>query len=386
MSAPLAFASQQLVIYAGSFLFIAGIIGGPLVILVFLSLRTFRQSSCALYLAIMSSVNILHLFTGLLTFMMINGFMINWLNRSIFYCKFRLFLVQWCVLLSLTCMCFAVIDQFLATCFNPRWHRWSNIKVARYMIIGTIGVMILHGIPILIYNNHVFSPLTGRTYCVFTNTIYQKYFNTVYYLVLITALPLTVMTIVGLLAYRNVQQIAYRTVPLVRREQDKQLTTMVLVQVFSDVLFILPGFIFSCYSTIISVQAGSSLSIEFGFVSNIMGILYYWHFVVRIIFLDMPIITMSICIIAEPILHLCVCIKTIPSTIDLCFVHSSFQSMVSSKNHQQSNSAINMNKNSAFTFYFMKAEKIFFHLINRPIKKIKKNASLFSVAQLIITL
>jgi hypothetical protein len=42
------------------------------------------------------------------------------------------------------------------------------------------------------------------------------------------------------MAYRNVQQIAYRTVPLVRRQLDKQLTVMVLVQVVVNILTQLP--------------------------------------------------------------------------------------------------------------------------------------------------
>jgi hypothetical protein len=84
----LAFVSQQLVIYRGFFIFVAGLIGGPLVRIVFFGLQTFRQSSCAFYLTSMSIVNILHLFTGLLTFIMINGFGINWTNMSLFYCKF----------------------------------------------------------------------------------------------------------------------------------------------------------------------------------------------------------------------------------------------------------------------------------------------------------
>ena len=118
--AALAFVSRETVIYLGFSLFIAGIIGEPLVLLVFSSLRTFRQSSCAFYLIIISVVNIVHLFTGLFTFIMINGFGINWTIMSPFYCKFRPFLVQLCVLTSFTCICLATIDQFLATCSNPR--------------------------------------------------------------------------------------------------------------------------------------------------------------------------------------------------------------------------------------------------------------------------
>jgi hypothetical protein len=42
------------------------------------------------------------------------------------------------------------------------------------------------------------------------------------------------------LAYRNVQQIAYRTVPLVRRQLDKQITVMVLVQAVVNIFTLLP--------------------------------------------------------------------------------------------------------------------------------------------------
>ncbi|UJR38063.1 hypothetical protein I4U23_030744 [Adineta vaga] len=46
---------------------IAGLLGACLNIIVFLSLKTFRQSSCAFFLTIMSFVNIGQLLTGLLS-------------------------------------------------------------------------------------------------------------------------------------------------------------------------------------------------------------------------------------------------------------------------------------------------------------------------------
>ena len=130
MSSSLAFISQQTVIYVGFFVFIAGIIGEPLVLLVFLSLKTFRESSCAFYLTVMSFVNISHLFTGLLTFIMIYGFGISWTNMSIFYCKFRWFaMFKYLDYISFTCMCLATIDQFLSNLYLVHdWQQWSNIK------------------------------------------------------------------------------------------------------------------------------------------------------------------------------------------------------------------------------------------------------------------
>ncbi len=85
----LAFAGQQVTIYLGTFTLIAGVVGGFLIIVVFLSLRTFRRSACAFYLTIMSVVNIGQMVTGLLARIMTTGFDIDWSQISPFYCKFR---------------------------------------------------------------------------------------------------------------------------------------------------------------------------------------------------------------------------------------------------------------------------------------------------------
>ena len=53
-------------------------------------------------------------------------------------------------------------------------------------------------------------------------------------------LPVTIMVLFGLLAYFNVRNLAYRTVPLIRRELDKQLTQMVLVQVIYNFFVLIP--------------------------------------------------------------------------------------------------------------------------------------------------
>ena len=86
---------QKLVTYVGMFNVVVGVLGNILNIIVFLSLKTFRQSSCAFYLTIMSFVNIGQLFTGLLSRIMITGFGIDWTEISLFYCKFRYFIVQY---------------------------------------------------------------------------------------------------------------------------------------------------------------------------------------------------------------------------------------------------------------------------------------------------
>jgi hypothetical protein len=84
------------------------------------------------------------------------------------------------------------------------------------------------------------------------------------------------------MAYHNTQQLAYYTTPLVRRELDKQLTVMVLVQVLVNSFTLLPYTI--VYTLMLNkninnnpiVQARVQLS------SDITLILYFLYFAVSI--------------------------------------------------------------------------------------------------------
>jgi hypothetical protein len=88
------------------------------------------------------------------------------------------------------------------------------------------------------------------------------------------------MILFEVLAYRNVQQIAYRTVPLVRRELDKQLTVMVLVQVFYNVVPILPTIIQTIFSFIVGTSPNAITGMQENFIANVTVIWYYFYFVV----------------------------------------------------------------------------------------------------------
>jgi hypothetical protein len=179
-------------------------------------------------------------------------------------------------------MCLATIDQFFATCSNPRWHRWNNIKFARYILLGAVIVWILHGIPFALYWDHILSPTRNTSSCVVSNVIFQKYSSLVFQVFVAGMIPLTIMILFGILAYRNVQNIAYRAVPLVRRELDKQLTKMVLAQVLYDIPVVLPIVIQNISSFIIDTSNDSFALQLMTFMRNLAYILYYFHYVVCI--------------------------------------------------------------------------------------------------------
>jgi hypothetical protein len=94
-------------------------------------------------------------------------------------------------------------------------------------------------------------------------------------------IPDLITVVFGILAYLNVQQIAYRTVPLVRRELDKQLTTMVLIQVIINAVTNIP------FATIVAVMYATT-NITNPVIKNIIQFIYnvalnitYTYFAVR---------------------------------------------------------------------------------------------------------
>ena len=273
---------QDMSIYYGIIVFIGGIIGGVVNTIVFLSLKTFRESSCAFYLNIMSMVNIGQLLTGLLSRIMISGYNIEWTVLSAPYCKIRYFLLQTCTLISLSCICFATIDQYFATSANPHWRRWSSLKVAYPLIISTCIFWSLHGILYLVFFARIYNPATGKFTCGVTNEIFGRYHTYGYFLTLTGFLPVIINIIFALLAFRNVRQAAHHTVPLVRRALEKQLTIMVLVQVVCNACTLLPSSIGMALQRNTSLTSNPTISANLQFAYTISILIYYLNFAVSI--------------------------------------------------------------------------------------------------------
>ena len=277
----LLFLSQKLNIYLGIPLILLGVLGGLLSIIVFLSLKTFRQNPCAFYLIIMSVTNIGQLLTGLLTRVYLYETNVNWSLLSEFYCKFRWYLIYVCAMISFTCICLATIDQFLATSSNIQWQRLSNIKSSRCLCFGFILFWILFYIPILIYYRHVISPTTGQVSCTLTNSGYQQFITYGHALILSGFLPIFITILFGLLAFRNIRQIPHRLIPLVRRELDKQLTVMVLVQVIFNFTNVAPSSIMGVYTLAVTTPSDPLNNAVIQLVSTLSIIIYYSYFAVK---------------------------------------------------------------------------------------------------------
>jgi hypothetical protein len=273
--------SQQVVIYMGISIVVLGVFGNLLNMMVFLSLKTFRQSSCAFYLIIMSCVNIGQLLAGQLTRVMITGFNIDWTQTSLFYCKFRLFAIIVCSFISFTCICYATIDQYFATCVGVYWQQWSNIKLARRLTTISILCWIIYAIPYLIFVNQIVSS-PGKIICGLTNQNFRQYHIYINTIILSGGLPVLITAIFGTLAFRNIRQIAYRAVALARRELDKQLTNMVLIQVLFGFSCISPYIVLSTLPLVTSISSDPVAAAQVNAVINIAACVYYLYFAVSI--------------------------------------------------------------------------------------------------------
>lgn len=275
--------NQQIIIFVGIPIFFVGLFGGIFNIIVFLSLKTFRQSSCAFYLTILSVVNIFQLISTLLIRIMIKGFQIDFTERSSFYCKLRTFAFQVTTMISFTCICLATMDQYFATCSRVQWQRWSHIKIAHRLVIFAALIVILEQSPFLFFYGHVRVATKNRVICIAVSESFIKFNTYVNQIILANILPYLITFSFGIMAYRNVQEIAYRSVPLVRRELDKQLTVMVPKQVIYAFVSLFPSTIVYVIIAYGNVQDLATLA-HLRVIYALMTCFYYSYFAVTISF------------------------------------------------------------------------------------------------------
>ncbi len=121
---------------------------------------------------------------------------------------------------------------------------------------------------------------TGTISCIITNDMVSRYRSYFVSLFLGGYIPDFITVLFGFLAYLNVQTIAYRTVPLVRRELDKQLTTMVLVQVVINLFTNLPCVMVNAVAYGTNDISDSNYLERIQFAYTITLVIFYSYFAV----------------------------------------------------------------------------------------------------------
>ena len=133
-------------------LFIFGIVGNLLTIYIFIIVRSYRTTSCTIYLLASSIIATIQMITVTLSRILIMGFNYDLTKISLVWCKSRQFILVTYVFLQLAYECLAIIDQFLVTSRTVRLRQLSHIKSTICIIAIFLIVWHLHGIPFLVYN------------------------------------------------------------------------------------------------------------------------------------------------------------------------------------------------------------------------------------------
>ncbi len=222
--------SEYLSIALGFIIFIVGIIGNLLNILIFLGLGNYRRNACSFYMLAGSIIDTIFVVVGLITRTLSQGFQIDFTIRSQVWCKLRSYILTTSSLSSFTCICLQSIDAFFSSSRSQIWRRKSNVQTARFLVIGFIFLWLCHESPYLYFQNLITSSNGTLPTCVLTNTAYSHYRTYFLNLGLTLIIPLTIITVFGFLTYRN-----FHTSNIRERHSlsslTKQMTRMVLAQI-----------------------------------------------------------------------------------------------------------------------------------------------------------
>jgi len=102
---------------------------------------------------------------------------------------------QACLAISMTCLCLATIDQYLATSSSVYFQRLCNIKLARRLIIIAVLIWLLHGIAYLLYFDHIQLSTTNKTTCTGITSTLNYYRNNVFTICIIGYFPSVIAAI-----------------------------------------------------------------------------------------------------------------------------------------------------------------------------------------------
>ena len=251
-------------IYCASiFIFIAGLIGNPCLILIFTTLRIFRRNQCAFFLTVESVANIGLLLSTVLPIVFSSTVGVDPTRSSLIWCKLKNAFSQIFGLGSWFTICFLSFDQFMSTNPRPNWRQISTLKLARRLTFFNICFVILQSIPFFIY-----AEINSVEGCTVSSTTLQTYLKFFYLPVLSYTLPVTVTITFSLLAYRNVRRIVQHRIALIRRRLDRQLTAMVLARVICTMLLDSPYVINSMYQLIHSIPADNQLETAITYLTD----------------------------------------------------------------------------------------------------------------------
>ncbi|CAF1330885.1 unnamed protein product [Adineta steineri] len=229
----------------GFILLIGGVLGNILNIIIFIKFGNYKNNACSLYMFVRTFLDLNMLLAGLATRILATGFQTDFTLMNRIWCKTRLGFTDINGITTYTLICLQAIDAFICSSPSVGVRQKSNIRIARYLIIGTLCFCFIHEIPYFIFQDLV--NVGGTPMCITTNTIYAQYRSYVVSLGIITTIPITVISTFGFLTVQHMKTIAVtRTLSSLTR----QTISMALFQIVALLVFNSPFATWQIYSII----------------------------------------------------------------------------------------------------------------------------------------
>ncbi|UJR16753.1 hypothetical protein I4U23_003653 [Adineta vaga] len=224
----------------GLFTIIICTIGNLCNCFVFLRIPPLNKHPNALFLVGASIGSLLFINTGLWTIIIRILTGIDYMNKSLFWCKVNGWLTYSGGCFSFMCNCFAGLCQFLILSPNTQWQRLITYTSAKLIILSTAIVYLLIFSPIPIYFTHNQTP--SATYVCRSSSriidLYASYWIMIgYYFI-----PAILTFILFALIWYHFQQFLRR-----RHNIEGVVTRMMLIQMSTVLISGIPAGIFVCY-------------------------------------------------------------------------------------------------------------------------------------------
>ena len=319
--------SQQFVVYFSSILLLPDFIGNICIVIVFFHVKSFRRNQCAFYIIVGSIADFLFLLVILPFHIIQNTSGYDPLRLSLAWCKISYAIISIFSLLSFSVVCFAAIDQYLSTHYNPWLRQFSTLKLAHRLVYSAVVILSLYGIPFLI-----FFDIQSPGGCGIYNAGFSRYFSLVHFCVLSGVLPNTIAGFSAALAYLNVRRIVRRQIPIARRRLDRQLTAMILIRVVFLVVTTVPFVIdrIYIYNRTISPNDSLRLAVEQLLFSITSSLFYVNSAVSTTIFIEVFIFLIYL----GGILCIFMGVKTISSTSET-YIYKTYLGKINSHHDKQ---------------------------------------------------
>lgn len=239
-------------------LMIFGSIGNFLNLLI-LTRKPLRKSSCLFYFLSSSVANLICLWCGLTT-RFLSGYDLDPTTKNSIVCKIRYFLTYKSLSLSAFFLTYASADRWASSSGNVRVRSFCQIHVARRLVFVTfIIVCLLYSQAFYCYE---VEPDKFPIFCVCPYAA-CRLFNDILFLILFSIVPPFFMIIFAWFTVKNVRKSRHQVHTTTRQnnsqrhivmKRDRQMVSMLLIQIIFFFLCVLPSGISKAYSTITSIS------------------------------------------------------------------------------------------------------------------------------------